>query len=105
MYSFDISGIQDFIYTISAKGSLKLLRSRSFYLEIFMENLIDELLDYIGMSRANLIYSGGGHAYIITANTENIKQKIAEFESKINEWLLGEFKTALFLGCGYVQCK
>ena len=70
-----------------------------------MENLIDELLDYIGMSRSNLIYSGGGHAYIITANTENIKQKIVEFELKINEWLLDEFKTALFLGCGYAECS
>lgn len=105
LFSMDMSGIQDFIYTIASKNALRMLRSRSFYLEIFMENLIDELLDYIGMSRANLIYSGGGHAYIITANTENIKQKIAEFESKINEWLLGEFKTALFLGCGYAECN
>ena len=101
----DMSGIQDFIYTIASKNALRMLRSRSFYLEIFMENLIDELLDYIGMSRANLIYSGGGHAYIITANTENIKQKIAEFELKINEWMLDEFKTALFLGCGYAECS
>lgn len=105
LFSMDMSGIQDFIYTIASKNALRMLRSRSFYLEIFMENLIDELLDYIGMSRANLIYSGGGHAYIITANTENIKQKIAEFESKINEWLLDEFKTALFLGCGYAECS
>ena len=105
LFSMDMSGIQDFIYTIASKNALRMLRSRSFYLEIFMENLIDELLDYIGMSRANLIYSGGGHAYIITANTENIIQKIAEFESKINEWLLGEFKTALFLGCGYAECS
>ena len=105
LFSMDMSGIQDFIYTIASKNALKMLRSRSFYLEIFMENLIDELLDYIGMSRANLIYSGGGHAYIITANTENIKQKIAEFELKINEWMLDEFKTALFLGCGYAECS
>ena len=105
LFSMDMSGIQDFIYTIASKNALRMLRSRSFYLEIFMENLIDELLDYIGMSRANLIYSGGGHAYIITANTENIKQKIAEFESKINEWLLDEFKIALFLGCGYAECS
>lgn len=105
LFSMDMSGIQDFIYTIASKNALRMLRSRSFYLEIFMENLIDELLDYIGMSRANLIYSGGGHAYIITANTENIKQKIAEFELKINEWMLDEFKTALFLGCGYAECS
>ena len=105
LFSMDMSGIQDFIYTIASKNALKMLRSRSFYLEIFMENLIDELLDYIGMSRSNLIYSGGGHAYIVTANTENIKQKIVEFELKINEWLLDEFKTALFLGCGYAECS
>ena len=105
LFSMDMSGIQDFIYTIASKNALKMLRSRSFYLEIFMENLIDELLDYIGMSRSNLIYSGGGHTYIITANTENIKQKIVEFELKINEWLLDEFKTALFLGCGYAECS
>ena len=105
LFSMDMSGIQDFIYTIASKNALKMLRSRSFYLEIFMENLIDELLDYIGMSRSNLIYSGGGHAYIITANTENIKQKIVEFELKINEWLLDEFKTDLFLGCGYAECS
>ena len=105
LFSMDMSGIQDFIYTIASKNALKMLRSRSFYLEIFMENLIDELLDYIGMSRSNLIYSGGGHTYIITANTENVKQKIVEFELKINEWLLDEFKTALFLGCGYAECS
>lgn len=105
LFSMDMSGIQDFIYTIASKNALKMLRSRSFYLEIFMENLIDELLDYIGMSRSNLIYSGGGHAYIITANTENIKQKIVEFELKINEWLLDKFKTTLLLGCGYAECS
>lgn len=41
LYSMDISGIQDFIYTITSKGALKGLRSRSFYLEIMMEHLID----------------------------------------------------------------
>lgn len=30
LYSMDISGIQDFIYTITSKGALKGLRSRSF---------------------------------------------------------------------------
>jgi CRISPR-associated protein Csm1 len=65
MFSCDISGIQQFIYTISSEKALKALRSRSFYLEIMMENLIDEILEKIGLSRANLIYSGGGHCYIL----------------------------------------
>ena len=58
--SMDISGIQSFIYTISSKNALKTLRARSFYLEIMMEHIIDLLLDRLQLSRANLLYSGGG---------------------------------------------
>ena len=64
LYSMDISGIQDFIYTINNKGALKGLRARSFYLEIMMEHLIDELLEKVEISRANQINTGGGHANI-----------------------------------------
>ena len=56
LYSMDISGIQKFIYSISDKGALKGLRARSFYLEIMMEHVIDELLEKLSLSRANLIY-------------------------------------------------
>ena len=37
LYSIDISGIQDFIYTITSDGALKALRARSFYLDLLME--------------------------------------------------------------------
>ena len=61
LISGDISGIQNFIYTIPSKGALKSLRGRSFYLEILMEQIVDELLDALQLTRANLIYNGGGH--------------------------------------------
>ena len=70
LYSLDISGIQKFIYTINIQGALKTLRARSFYLEIFMEHILDELLDKLELSRANIIYTGGGHCYLILANTD-----------------------------------
>ena len=70
LISVDLSGIQKFIYTIHSEGALRMLRSRSFYLEILMEHIIDMLLDSLELSRANLIYSGGGHCYILAANTE-----------------------------------
>ena len=73
MYSIDISGIQKFIYTIHSEGALKMLRARSFYLEIMMESVIDNLSERLGLSRANLIYSGGGHCYILLSNTEKTK--------------------------------
>ena len=46
LYSMDFSGIQSFIYGQYGKEDvLKNLRARSFYLEILMENKIDELLN------------------------------------------------------------
>lgn len=105
VYSMDLSGIQNFIYTTSGDGALKALRSRSFYLEIFMEYCIDELLESLGLYRTNLLYSGGGHAYLICANTDSNKEKIERFEREINEWLLDIFHIELYLGGAYAECS
>lgn len=105
LFSMDMSGIQDFIYTIASKNALKSLRSRSFYLEILLEDIIDELLERTDMSRSNLLYSGGGHAYMIFPNTDETKRCIDEFEQSVNAWLCKEFNTALFVGFGYEECS
>ena len=100
----DISGIQSFIYTISSKNALKTLRARSFYLEIMMEHIIDFLLDRLQLSRANLLYSGGGHCYLLLANTTETVMQIQKFQEELKEWLLKQFQTDLFVAFGYVQC-
>ncbi|MDD4570260.1 MAG: type III-A CRISPR-associated protein Cas10/Csm1 [Tepidanaerobacteraceae bacterium] len=105
IYSLDISGIQDFIYTITSKKALKNLRSRSFYLEIMLEHLIDEILDQVGLSRANVIYTGGGHAYLILPNTNKVRENIAQFENSINNWFLETFNIALYIAGGYSICN
>ncbi|MDR2089289.1 MAG: type III-A CRISPR-associated protein Cas10/Csm1 [Clostridiales Family XIII bacterium] len=105
LYSLDISGIQKFIYTIHSEGALKSLRSRSFYLEIFMENLIDTLLAALKLTRANLLYSGGGHMYMLLPNTEEAKRTIAEFEKETNAWLRKTFGTALYAAGAYAACS
>ena len=86
LYSMDISGIQSFIYSISDKGALKGLRARSFYLEIMMEHVIDELLERLSLSRANLIYTGGGHCYILLPNTDEVLQILENMKKEVNQW-------------------
>ena len=105
MYSIDISGIQKFIYTIHSEGALKMLRARSFYLEIMMESVIDNLSERLGLSRANLIYSGGGHCYILLSNTEKTKSILEEFEKELNLWLLHNFDISLYVAGGYSECS
>jgi len=106
LYSMDFSGIQSFIYGQYGKEEvLKNLRSRSFYLEILMENVIDELLKSLNLSVANLLYAGGGHAYFILANTGRTKTILADFDADIKAWMQDTFGIDLYIGSGYCECS
>lgn len=105
LYSMDFSGIQDFIYTIQSKGALKTLRARSFYLEILMENAIDDILDVLGLSRINVLYSGGGHSYLLLPNDEVVINKLNEYNKELNNWLVDIFDISLYVGHGYASCS
>lgn len=105
LYSFDTSGIQDFIYTITNEGALKGLRARSFYLEMIMEVAVSELLERTGSSKANLIYAGGGHAYILLPNTASIKEIINKFTDELRAWLMDTFRASLFIADGSCECS
>ena len=106
LLSIDMSGIQAFIYNqYGNKDVLKNLRSRSFYLEIMLENMIDDLLAETGLSRANLIYSGGGHAYLLLPNTGYVKDALRAFDQSVNDWLQDQFQADLYAGFGTAQCS
>ena len=105
LYSMDISGIQSFIYTIGSKGALRGLRARSFYLELIMEHIIDELLNKLGLSRSCLIYTGGGHCYMLLPNTESVKETISNERQLVNQWFMKYFDTALYIADGYAECS
>lgn len=101
LVSFDFSGIQDFIFDIANKKVAKQLRARSLYLQLMGEYLADHLLKKLQLSRANLLYSGGGHAYLIVANTVETKNIIDDFEQETNQFLLDNFQTSLYVAFGY----
>lgn len=99
--SFDLSGIQEFIYTITSSGAHKQLRSRSFYLDMICEWMVDCLLKECHLTRANLLYSGGGHAYLLLANTPQTIEKIEKVEQDFNQFFLEKFSTKLYVAFGY----
>ncbi|WP_343246731.1 type III-A CRISPR-associated protein Cas10/Csm1 [Diplocloster hominis] len=105
LYTSDISGVQQFIYMIKSDKVLKTLRSRSFFLEIFMEHYIDELLSFIGLSRANLIYSGGAHCYLLLPNTAEVKDGLKLWNSIVNKWFRDNFDTHLYMASAWVPCS
>ena len=102
---FDLSGIQKFIYTITSKRALKTLRARSFYLDFLVEHIADELLAGLGLTRANLLYSGGGGASFLLPNTKAVKESLREFQREINAWCQKYFDIGLYLAVGYAPCS
>lgn len=88
LVSGDLSGIQKFIYTIPSKGALKSLRGRSLYLELLVENIVDEILDACQVSRSCLLYTGGGHFYMMLPNTDGVESCLESFQKQLQEWFL-----------------
>ncbi|MGI6551028.1 MAG: type III-A CRISPR-associated protein Cas10/Csm1 [Syntrophomonadales bacterium] len=105
IFSCDLSGIQSFIYTITSKGALKALRARSFYLEILIEHIVDTLLKATDLSRANLIYTGGGHAYILLPNIEEVIRKCRNILDGFNQWFINRMGTRLFVAYAFQECN
>lgn len=103
--TLDISGIQKFIYTIHSDGALKNLRARSFYIEILMEYITDELLKMVSLTRTNALYIGGGSANILLPNTNEAKKKASDYIKTVNQWFMKEFQTVLHLGYSMQECS
>lgn len=101
LVSFDMSGIQDFIYNIVTNGALKQLKARSFYLDFMSEHIVDSLLAELELTRANLLYAGGGHAYLILPNTLQTIEILKQFEVTFNRFLLMQFQTRLYVAFGW----
>lgn len=93
----DISGVQKFIYTITSKGALKSLKGRSFFLELLAEHIISELLDKLNLTRCNVIFSGGGHFYVLSHSTPSAEKTIQTIKDRIDGYLFKEFQGNLQL--------
>jgi CRISPR-associated protein Csm1 len=100
----DLSGIQDFIYTISSDGALKSLRARSFYLELVTEEIVQQLLSELDLPRTSVIYAGGGNLYLLVPDGEEVKETVKRKGKEINRWLKREFQGKVFLAIDTQTC-
>ncbi len=95
LYTADFSGIQNFIYTVVSENALKTLRAKSFFVELVMANLTDEITESFGLTKANLLYSGGGHCYMILPNMTDSLKKLDKIHRKLNDWSIRSFGSSL----------
>lgn len=91
----DISGVQNFIYTITSRGATSALRGRSMYLQLLTDVLVRYVLRAIGMPLTNIIYAGGGNFYLLAPI--EAKEKLADIQADISRKLLHHHQGDLFL--------
>ncbi len=99
----DLSGLQDFIFSIVSKSALKTLKGRSTYLGLLNNLLSRKILKELGLPITNLLFEGGGHFYILSHKI--CDKEIKKIRDKINHALFKEFGTKLFLALGKIDLK
>lgn len=96
----DISGVQDFIYTITARGATSALRGRSFYLQLLTEAVYRYVLRQLELPITNLIYGGGGHFYLLAP--PQAADRLHDIQRHVSRVLLHHHGGDLYLALGYV---
>lgn len=94
----DLSGVQDFIYTITARGAAKGLRGRSFYLQLLTEAVARFILRALKLPITNLIYVGGGHFYMLAPL--DAARRLEEIRADVSRKLLAHHGGDLYLALG-----
>ena len=91
----DISGVQDFIYTITAQGANRSLRGRSFYLQLLTEATARYTLRRLELPITNLVYAGGGHFYLLARPSDD--EALEEVQREVSQALLRHHRGELYL--------
>lgn len=97
----DISGIQDFIYTITSKGAAKGLRGRSVYMQLLTEAVASWILRRLELPFVNLLYQGGGHFMLLLP--VRAESKLASLQDELAQKMLEAHGTDLYVALGWVR--
>lgn len=99
----DISGVQDFIYTITSRGATSSLRGRSFYLQMLTEAVARFVLRRLELPITNLIYAGGGNFYLLARPGD--EQRLIETQQELSRVLLQQHRGALYVAVAGAPLK
>lgn len=97
----DVSGVQDWLYTIGSEGAAKSLRGRSVYLQLLSEIIAQWLLDSLELPSCNLLYAGGGNFYILAPL--NAAARLDVLQVELTQRLLKMHDGALYVALGHTK--
>uniref|UniRef100_A0A7C6A8A0 CRISPR system single-strand-specific deoxyribonuclease Cas10/Csm1 (subtype III-A) n=1 Tax=candidate division WOR-3 bacterium TaxID=2052148 RepID=A0A7C6A8A0_UNCW3 len=101
----DISGIQDFIYSVTSESALKGIKGRSFYLQLLSEGIAKSIIKKFGLTECNILYSAGGNFYLLLPNLKEIENEIAEIKGAFDKNILQAHRGKLSLNTTCIPVK
>lgn len=90
----DLSGIQSYILNFkheATSGLAKMLRARSFYLQMITKSIEKKILDELQLPPTSVIMSAGSKFQILVPNTSSITEKMPDIQSQVDKWLLDRY--------------
>ncbi|MBD3214983.1 MAG: type III-A CRISPR-associated protein Cas10/Csm1 [Candidatus Lokiarchaeota archaeon] len=98
----DFSGIQDFIHRITSKYAMKTLKGRSFFLSLLTDVLAEYVVEKLELPKANIIFAGGGHFYILAYQSDAIGELLEDLSVKVNNLFIQHYNAQLYLALDYI---
>lgn len=82
----DVSGIQNFIFNIQSEGATRMLKARSFFIQISVQLCIEKIKLEFSQNKPKVLSDSGGSFYIqFDSKPESVK--LDELKKKVNEQL------------------
>lgn len=85
-----LSGIQEFLYTITSKYAAKTLRGRSFALQLIADACARELCIRSGVPECCLVYNGGGRFYALLPLAADVTGFSEELSTRVHRHFAGQ---------------
>lgn len=99
----DLSGVQAFLYTITARGATSALRGRSFYMQLLTEAAVRYVLRRLNLPITNLLYAGGGNFYLLARPAD--AARLEDIQREIGRVLFKAHRGDLYLSLGTMPLK
>lgn len=96
----DVSGIQNFIFSIPTKGAGKSLKGHSVYIELLTEVITYYIIKKLNLKEANILYKGGGNFYLLLPKC--LEAKFIEVRKNVLEKLLAVHNGQIYLALDYI---
>lgn len=95
----DVSGIQDYIFSILPQhGKIaKRLRARSLYIQLISEVVTHKILHNFNLPLCNQIIVAGGNFYVLVPNLKDTNRKIQIVQEECEKWMFEELNAELSL--------